>query len=359
MDAAAPRATPAPDSCVFQLDRPNAPFRTLPPPDSQELNQVCQRVHDRLRSSTSESGEGAVEEVEPLRAPRRSRGPYLGEAGGFSLHVGVTAAAPNRLGRELLLRYCARPALALGRLSRLSDGRLAYRLENAYRLEKPWRKDKTHVVFSPIELLARVAALIPPPRSPLIRFHGSFAAHSSNRKRIVAASARRSASGCVPPNAEPRAARDEGKPSQDQVPTAAGRTSRDAARLTALGFVPAPAKLQVDPSNVVEPTRPARASRPPPAPTRSVETSDGNARANDPWRLDWHTLLERVHDVDALPCPCGGRLAFLEIVTERVQARAHLLRLGLEPDPPPIASRVTGDIFVDPLSRGHPSDSHP
>ena len=35
-------------------------------------------------------------------------------------------------------------------------------------------------------LLARIAALIPPPRSPLIRFHGAFAAHCRHRVRIVA-----------------------------------------------------------------------------------------------------------------------------------------------------------------------------
>jgi hypothetical protein len=187
-------------------------FCPLPPPDRETLTELCVRVHDRLRRwlvtnglvqdeadlDSNESPEptaidactaasialGTLARVdkaqatsddadnpEPLRAPKRSRGRHLGEALGFSLHAGVTADAGNFFGRELLLRYCARPALALGRLSELPDGRLAYRLK------KPWRSDQTHIILTPLALLARIAALIPPPRSPLIRFHGAFAAH--------------------------------------------------------------------------------------------------------------------------------------------------------------------------------------
>jgi hypothetical protein len=67
-----------------------------------------------------------------------------------------------------------------------------------------------------------------------------------------------------------------------------------------------------------------------------------------PWRIDWHTLLQRVFDVDALACPCGGRLQFLEVVTSREQARTILLRLGLDADPPAVASRRRHDSEWDP-----------
>ena len=35
-----------------------------------------------------------------------------------------------------------------------------------------------------------------------------------------------------------------------------------------------------------------------------------------PW-LDWATLLRRTFDLDVLACPCGGRLRFIALVTER------------------------------------------
>ena len=39
-----------------------------------------------------------------------------GHSGGFSVHAGVRVAAPDRAGRERLLRYCARPMFAGERL---------------------------------------------------------------------------------------------------------------------------------------------------------------------------------------------------------------------------------------------------
>ena len=38
---------------------------------------------------------------------------------------------------------------------------------------------------SPMQFLGRIAALIPPPRSHLVRYHGVFAPHSKHRERIV------------------------------------------------------------------------------------------------------------------------------------------------------------------------------
>jgi hypothetical protein len=41
--------------------------------------------------------------------------------------------------------------------------------------------------MQPTAFLARLAALIPPPRHPLVRFHGAFAPHSAWRKKVVPA----------------------------------------------------------------------------------------------------------------------------------------------------------------------------
>jgi hypothetical protein len=82
----------------------------------------------------------------------------------FDINASVRVAAHAREGRERLLRYCARAPVSLERLSRLPDGRIASALR------KPWGK-QTHRVMQPLELLARLAALVPPPRHPRIRFH--------------------------------------------------------------------------------------------------------------------------------------------------------------------------------------------
>jgi hypothetical protein len=48
-------------------------------------------------------------------------------------------------------------------------------------------------------------------------------------------------------------------------------------------------------------------------------------------------LLKRIHNVDALACPCGGRLRFVQVVTEPETARTILESMGLPTDPPPVA----------------------
>ena len=44
-----------------------------------------------------------------------------------------------------------------------------------YRLKTPYRDGITHIVLEPLDMMARLAALVPPPRLHLTRFHGVFA----------------------------------------------------------------------------------------------------------------------------------------------------------------------------------------
>ncbi|WP_233262328.1 transposase [Vitiosangium sp. GDMCC 1.1324] len=75
----------------------------------------------------------------------------------------------DRQGLERLCRYGARGALALERLSRAEDGRIAYRKK------RPLPDGTTHLLFTGLELLRRVASLVPAPRANRTRFHGVFA----------------------------------------------------------------------------------------------------------------------------------------------------------------------------------------
>jgi hypothetical protein len=98
---------------------------------------------------------------------------------GFSVHAGVSIRADDRKGLERLLRYAARPPVAMGRLSQLPDGRLSYELKT------PWRNGTTHVIFEPLEFLARLAVLVPAPRVHTIRFHGVIGPAAKGRSAIV------------------------------------------------------------------------------------------------------------------------------------------------------------------------------
>ena len=44
-----------------------------------------------------------------------------------------------------------------------------------YQLKTPYRDGTTHVIFEPLDFIARLAALVPKPRVNLARFHGVFA----------------------------------------------------------------------------------------------------------------------------------------------------------------------------------------
>jgi hypothetical protein len=85
---------------------------------------------------------------------------------GVSLHANVAVPARDRQRLERLCRYVARSPVATERLSRLEDGRLLYRLRHR------WRDGTTHVVFEPQEFVEKLAALVPPPRFHLVRYHG-------------------------------------------------------------------------------------------------------------------------------------------------------------------------------------------
>ena len=102
-------------------------------------------------------------------------------ARGFSLHAATRIAGPDRRGLERLCRYVARPALAGGRLRILDAQRLCFALKT------PWSDGTRHLLLSPMELLEKLAALVPPPRLHLLRYHGVLAPRARARDLIVPA----------------------------------------------------------------------------------------------------------------------------------------------------------------------------
>ena len=65
------------------------------------------------------------------------------------------------------------------RIDKLPDGRIRLRLK------KPWQNGTTHLVLTPLDLLARLAAMVPPPKMHQIRYHGVLAANANLRSTLV------------------------------------------------------------------------------------------------------------------------------------------------------------------------------
>jgi hypothetical protein len=85
--------------------------------------------------------------------------------GGFSLDASIRVKGPDRAGLERLLRYCARPPVALERLEQLGEDALIYRFD------QPPPDGRTQLRLTPLQLIERLAALIPPPRLHRHRYH--------------------------------------------------------------------------------------------------------------------------------------------------------------------------------------------
>ena len=102
-----------------------------------------------------------------------------GQVSGFSLHAGVATKAHQRKKLERLCRYITRPALSEKRLSVTSGGKVHYQLKT------PYQDGSTHVVFEPLDFMSKLAALVPIPRSNLIRYHGVFAPNNKLRSKVV------------------------------------------------------------------------------------------------------------------------------------------------------------------------------
>ncbi len=369
---------------VFMIEPGSAPgvisrasFHQLPPPVRDEIDALCDRIATRFIRWLERRGLVAHEpdhfnneapeqsaldncaqlslgvgqltsvpdqrvqledeqeqiEIAKLQPPRGRRSRYLGEAQGFGLHAAVCVTAHNRFGRELLLRYCGRPPFSLERLSLLPSGHVAYQIKS------PWRPDQTHRVMEPLEFLARLAALVPPPRTPLIRFHGAIAPNFPHRGAVVALAPKggveRNPQACSSAPTEPKAKRPD-DPSRERCAPALDETTKKIVNHPA---APIAACSPAAPRAIVALDAPASRGAPDCDALRTFESAIS--------RIDWATLLRRVYDIDALACPCGGRLRFTDLVTDRNEARTILEELRLPATPPPISPAHAAPDLLD------------
>jgi hypothetical protein len=144
------------------------------PDDEPDGFEACQRLALRYGTLVGLANATPADDRHARFEPQRRHRCHARTDDGFDLDARVHIEQGDDRGRERLVRYCARPAIVLERLERLPDGRYSYRT-------KYTRNGRTHRVMTGTELLARIAALVPPPRYPLVRYHGCFALTSRCR----------------------------------------------------------------------------------------------------------------------------------------------------------------------------------
>jgi len=119
------------------------------------------------------SGFGSEGEVPKLT------GPHCARVNGFSLHANTSVPAHRRDQLEQLIRYTARGAVSLERLQEDANGDLVYTFTH------PWSDGTTGIRLSPLELVEKLAALVPLPHVHLVRYGGCLAPHSHLRESVI------------------------------------------------------------------------------------------------------------------------------------------------------------------------------
>jgi hypothetical protein len=183
---------------------------------------------------------------------------------GVNVHAKVRVDGDDRTHKERLCRYLGRPPIAEERLSQMDDGRRHYELKRA------WKDGTRAVILSPLNLIARVCALIPAPGFNMVRYHGVLSSRSALRREVVP---------------EPPSVADN-----PLLP--------DAAPQLALCFDPG-----------------------------AGEEASGAAK-----RRPWSWLLRYVWEVDVSRCRlCGGPMKWVEVATEPDAIARVLREVGLPP----------------------------
>jgi hypothetical protein len=98
---------------------------------------------------------------------------------GFDLHAAVVVPGRDRARPERICRYALRPPVTHDRIHLTEQGQV--RLDLRHR----WADWTTHLLFEPVELLERLAALTPRPRINLVLYYGVLGARSTWRARLA------------------------------------------------------------------------------------------------------------------------------------------------------------------------------
>jgi hypothetical protein len=218
------------------------------------------------------------------------------------------------------------------------------------RLKRRWRNGTTHVVFEPLEFIGKLAALVPPPRFNLVRYHGILASAARWRSQVLppgpdvqdGASLRHP--GCSAKRRE-QIRSEQGCPAK-QPPFVPPPGLSDDPRQGGLAPADRPRVLPPSPKadGFAAPGHPGSARAP--AKETDPHRPEGACRGNNrsrvrPRNYSWSELLKRVFSADVLACDrCGGRMRILAAIHPPEAIRKILDCLGLPSRAPPIADAL-------------------
>lgn len=194
--------------------------------------------------------------------------------GGFSVDGSVCIHQNDREGLERLIRYCARPAFSSEKLEFISETKLSYQLK------KPLINGQTKIILTPLELIDKLAALIPPPRVHRHRYFGVFAPNSPFRSAVTAM---------------------------------AGEHLTD---------------------EVISPQNPQNKMQ-----EKDKEDKNTGSGKKYPSRYTWAMLLAKIYHLLPLICPeCGGEMKIIAVINEKPVINKILGHIGEPTEPPHIYS---------------------
>ncbi len=288
---------------VFVDNGDDVEFVPLPPPRPEDIDRLVKqiarateklierRTHEQTRDEPPDVLEvQQAQSIAAIRFPRTGDNSQPEQVShkraafffGYSLHAERHISADDRQALERLCRYGARAPIANSRLSIRDNG------DAVVELKRPLRDGRTHLTFSSVELLQKLAILIPPPGKHLTRYHGLFGPAHRFRSAIV--------------------------------PAASTQDSQDAVA------------LDTDRANDGD----AQSEAP---------TSEPVRRSS---RLSWAELLRRVFAIDILRCDqCGSAMKIIAVIPESPIADKILDHLGLELP----ACKATGPPLSGPAVR--------
>lgn len=263
------------------------PARPITPGD---LDTLTERVRTRLIRWFKRAG---------LLDAKAAADMLAWEHSGFSIDASVRISLDDRdvpsytKSVEHLVRYCARPAFALERLSVVGGRddqpeRIRYTLSRHKRGQwvGPGRSKKATtpdaqgvVSLSPHEFLSRLADLVPRPRKHRHRYHGVFAPNHPLRPLVTALAIGNAFKSVSQGTCKPEQAGPLGQPA-----------------------------------------------------------SETQQRSHDTSRIAWAKLLARIAERLPLMCPaCGGDIRLIAFITDPAPIRKILAHVGEPVEPPPVS----------------------
>ena len=208
----------------------------------------------------------------------KSQGYGCASKNGFSIHAATAIKAHERDRLEQLLRYLGRGPVAHDKVSLDQHGNILYELKKSY-------DGATHVLFSPLEFIEKLASIIPPPCRHQVNYYGCLSSHSNLRPLIVPAASIE-------------------KRSEDKKPS-------------------------------------------PGVPLEELQSGDSEEGAEKPSRyIPWAELLKRTFGIDLTVCPhCGGQVRVIAAIIRKGAIDEILGHLNL-PTGPPKQAKPHGTEYV-------------